>query len=98
MVERSISTRVSFGLASVQERSIRDREAAVAARLLGASGTVGSVRALATFENGPFPPELKARTRKKYVVSGWRPNSMAPVAVVVRTDVQLAPSRDCWIS
>jgi hypothetical protein len=97
-LERSISKRVSLGLASVHERSMRDRIAPVAVRFLGGIGTLASVRALATFENGPKPPELKARTRKKYVVLASRPKSIALVAVVVRMEVHPTPSSDRWIS
>lgn len=98
--DRSISKRVSFGLRSVHDRSILVVDAPVAARPVGEIGTVTSVRALAMFENGPSPPELKARTWKKYVVSAWSPNSMALVAVEALrpSDVQATPSRDCWIS
>ena len=99
-VERSISKRVSFVLVSLQERSRRERETAVASRPVGAEGTAAPVRALATFENGPSPPELKARTRKKYVVSGARPRIVASVVVPARrpSDVQPRPSSERWIS
>jgi len=43
-------------------------EAAVAARLPGASGAVSEVVAFAVFEYAEFPAELYARTRYEYAV------------------------------
>jgi len=99
-VERSISKRVSFVLVSLQERLMRERETAVALRPVGADGAAAPVRALARFEKGPSPPELNARTRKVYVVSGASPMIVASVAVAVccPSEVQLRLSSERWIS
>jgi hypothetical protein len=98
-VERSISKRVSFVLVSLQKRSMRERETALALSPVGADGVAAPVRALATFEKGPSPPELNARTRTKYVVSGARRRIVASVAVpdCRPSEVQLRPSSERWI-
>jgi len=61
--ERSILNPLSLDEVSVQPRSMRLEEIAVAPRALGEAGTLSEVVALATFDGVALPAVLYAMTR-----------------------------------